>query len=489
MGFDNIPTVLIQNNKKYLIHVIKEIINKSLKTGVVPDNLKISKITPIHKAGNKNNPENYRPISILPNLDKIISKIVNNQLMEYLQDNKLINDYQYGFRLKSNTQSAIFDIVSTLQNHRDQHRSAAIIFIDLQKAFDTVKRNRLISKLWHIGVRGDEYKWFVSYLTNRKQYMEIDGIRSELRLVMEGVPQGGNLASTLFLIFINDITEIQLNGSLYLYADDIALLYDGNDSNVMQNKIDEDMEKLKKWMDLQQLTINTKKTKYMLITNLHNFRLNVKYKNEAIEKVENFKYLGIHIDSKLNWKNHIDYVAKKTSIMAGLLKRISRACPSNLFKSIYYSLFHSHIMYGIIVWSCAGKVKMKRLQIIQNRAIRNLYGYPIHTNTHTIHTENNLLQIRDIVIISQITHIYNIKNHLIHSNTTITIAHNTHSINTRNSHTIRQARVKSAKMGLHSTLYTSIKNYNETPECYTQMNKKQFKINIRKYIYELHNSD
>lgn len=158
-----------------------------------------------------------------------MTKIINNQLLNYLLIHKVINQYQYGFILGSNTATILFDVISLLQRQQDNKEISAIIFIDLQKAFDTVKCDLLLKKLWVTGVRGKEYNWFASYLFERKQYIEIEGIKSDLQNVDEGVPQGGTLASTLFLIYINDITGIGLVGVPFLYADDIALIYNHKD--------------------------------------------------------------------------------------------------------------------------------------------------------------------------------------------------------------------------------------------------------------------
>lgn len=173
-------------------------------------------------------------------------------------------------------------------------------------------------------------------------------------------------------------------------------------------------------------------------------------------------------------------------MMAGLMKRIGRACSRKPHKSIYYSLFHSHILYGIIVWSSAGKVKMKRLQTIQNRAIRNLYGYSRETSIRSMHIDLGLLPIIELAKKSQITHIHNIKNQYIHSNTILTLVENTH--NTRNSHFIRQKRSNTTQMGKNAALFNSIRNYNLVSTLFKNQNQIEFKNNIKKYFMEMYKS-
>lgn len=231
VGYDNIPTAIIKQNAEHLKTAIKTIINSSLTTGQVPNNMKISRITPIHKSGDTNNPSNYRPISILPIIDKIMSKLINEQLMNYIDNHKILDNRQYGFRPRSNTATALFDLVTNIQMERDKRNIVTIIFIDLQKAFDTVVKKILLDKLWRIGIRKTEHKWFTDYLTDRQQYIHISDTKTDLKTVLEGLPQGGNLASTLFLLYINDITEMQLHGTAYMYADDIALVYSESNKN------------------------------------------------------------------------------------------------------------------------------------------------------------------------------------------------------------------------------------------------------------------
>lgn len=481
-GYDNIPTSMIKANSEFLNYTIKELINTSLITGIVPKDLKISKIIPIYKSGNKKDTSNYRPISILPNLDKILSKIINSQLMDYLIKHDLIHIRQYGFRLKSDPPTALFDIVSCIQKHRDNNEIVILVFIDLKKAFDTVKRDILVNKLWHIGVRGTEYNWFKSYLTDRTQYMEIDGVRTNLQTVEEGVPQGGNLASTLFLVFINNLANLDLIATPYLYADDIALVYNGISIDRLQDDIQRDMNLIEKWMDINRLTLNTSKTKYMTITSKNNLKLNISYKNTLIEKVQTFKYLGVHFDNKLSWSTHLNFLIKKLSMIAGLFKKIGKVCPKRTLNSIYYALFNSHLIYGILVWSCASKSKINKIKIIQNRAIRNLFNIKKRESTKQMYKTLNIFPVNAIIKYTQSIHVHNILHSHIHSNSQTLLLKCNHTYNTRRPNHLVLGRNKTTRMGLNSVIYRSIKTYNQLPEEFKDLSKSKFKITVRKHV-------
>lgn len=481
-GYDKVNVKIFKLNKHLLSTDIKTIINSSLISGKVPATLKISKITPVHKGGDTKDFNNYRPISILPVIDKIMTKIINTQLLKYIEKHKILNKHQYGFILESNTSTALFDVVSTLQKHQDNKEISVAIFIDLQKAFDTVKRDLLLRKLWILGIRDKEYSWFKSYLSQRKQYIEIDGIASELQLVEEGVPQGGHLASTLFLLYINDITDINLNGTPFLYADDIALIYNHTNLESIQLMINSDMEKLRKWMYVHHLTLNTKKTKYMIISKKSNLHLDIKYNNISIDETSHFKYLGVIIDNKLNWNQQLQSITKKASSMAGIFKKISHSIPPILYKSIFYSLFHSNVTYGLIVWASTTDTKLKKIQTLQNRAIKNLFKYKRDERTQDIHKNNNFLTVSENIKYVQCNHIHNIINQCIHTNTTLTTAETIHSYTTRSANLIYQNNNRTSQMGLRSVLYKSIKTYNELPEYLKLLNKSKYKLELKKHI-------
>lgn len=486
VGYDNIPTATIKQNVQSLKITIQKIINTSLSTGKVPENLKVSRITPIHKSGDTHNPSNYRPISILPIMDKILSKIVNEQIMDYIEKHHVLDNRQYGFRPSSNTSTALFDLVTNIQTQRDKQNIVTIIFIDLQKAFDTVVRHILLSKLWRTGIREKEHEWFSNYLSDRRQYINIEATESKLKIVEEGLPQGGNLASTLFLLYINDINELQLHGTAYMYADDIALVYSEANQPVMQNKLNEDMKTLQIWMEQQHLTLNTSKTKYLIVSHKKNIHFDIKYNNIIIEEVNNFKYLGVYLDNKMSWNIHLNYLIKKSSMMAGILRRISKACPFRAYKTIYYSLFHSHIVYGMIVWNSARKTLIHKLQIIQNKAIKNMFKHKRDENTKQIHIKHQLLPVQELIKCIQTSQIHNITHNYIHSNTILNTQKHTYP--TRTALNIQQQHMRSKKMGTAATLNTSIINYNKLPSNLKNLNKTQFKINIKKYMFELFKS-
>ena len=203
---------------------LADIFNLSFSTGIFPTQLKLAKVIPIHKKESKVLCSNYRPISLLSNIDKILEKLMHTRIYEFLDKNSLIYSLQFGFRQHYSTSHALLHLTQTLMNALDDGNFACGIFVDLQKAFDTVDHSILLKKLEHYGIRGIVNNWFKSYLSDRKQYVSIDGFNSNLATITCGVPQGSVLGPLLFLLYINDLNLAIKHCKVYHFADDTNLL-------------------------------------------------------------------------------------------------------------------------------------------------------------------------------------------------------------------------------------------------------------------------
>lgn len=473
-GSDEINTYTIKENAEFIAEPISNIINKSLLTGQFPEKMKTTKITPVYKNGNKNDVSNYRPIGILSNITKILEKTVNKQLMEYIDSAKIINEKQYGFRNKSNTSTALFDFVSMLQTSLDQKYKTSAMFIDLRKAFETVNRKILLRKLFNIGIHGTEHKWFSNYLQGRNQYTEVQNFKSKLHNINAGVPQGAHPSTTLFIIFVNDIADLQLSGKLFMYADDIAIIYSANSTQELEKMMNEDCEKLQKYMDTNQLTINDKKTQYMLFN--ENTNIQIKYKNKLISRTAEIKYLGMHIDETLKWKIHIEKTLSKIVGVAAVFWRISKYIPYHKKRQIFFALFSSRITYGIMIWYSAFKIHINQLQIIQNKAIRNLYNHPITVSNKHIHKQNNIQTLEENSNTIMALHIYNIIHNSIHTTSNIQQINNVHNYNTRAAINIYIEHTNTTQYGSRKATRQAAMAFNKLPlQIKMEENKKKFK--------------
>lgn len=482
-GDDLIQASIFKDNAAIIAPEFKTIVNTSFQQGLFPDNLKITKVIPIFKGGETANLNNYRPINLLPFGDKIIEFEVNEQITEYLETHKILNPKQYGFRRKSNTENAIFDLVTVIQNEADSGKKVCVLFIDLKKAFDTVDPKILLRKLFEIGIVGVAYEWFKSYFDERKQYVQIENSKSSTKNSKFGVPQGSSLGPTLFNVYVNDLQEAQITGEVFQFADDIGIVYAAENFNTIEDIINRDLVKLKKYMDENKLTLNVKKTKILAIKpDPDAYKMNVLYNQEKVDVVDEFRYLGMVLDKKLNWDNHFTMLKKKLSRIAGIFRRMGPVLPYNTKRMVYFSMFNSIVVYGITSWGAAYKTKIQEIQIIQNRAIKNLFCLNRRTPTKQIHEKNKILTINQQYHLRATLLIHNIKNNYIHNNSHLPQVSDIHNINLRSANNIRVKKFYTVNFGKNSAIWNAVQLYNQVPKTLKKLNKKKFEKKFKIHL-------
>lgn len=422
------------------------------------------------------NPSNYRPISILSVFSKVFEKVIKLRLTKYLLSNNLLASQQYGFRNQSNTKCAAFDFVYALQKHIDQGKHAAGLFIDLKKAFDTVDHGILLKKLEHLGIVGTPLKLLCSYLSNRHCQTFVGKGTSSMGTIKCGVPQGSVLGPLLFLIYINDIAKWGLKGSIQLYADDTVILYHNNDLNELEKEMERDIACLANWLRLNKLSLNIKKTHYILFANKKNVSLNISLDNNRLDRADVTKYLGLFIDSQLTWNHQFKHVLSKITPITGVLYRLRGLLPPSLLKSIYHAMIHSHLIYLAGIWGFATKKMISEVQVVQNRALRNIFSLPWDTHVKDIYRNTQILPFNTIPTFEITKTILQVIQHSAHSNTTLYYNCDVHQHNTRNHNKLHIPKIKSTKYGLRSLEYIAHTKYNQLPneiKCASQCKKTQ----------------
>lgn len=252
-----------------LAPILSNLINIKLSNGSFPDDLKCSRIVPIFKDNDPCDPNNYRPISILPSLSKVFESIICDRLNSFLLKHKVIHPNQFGFQKNSGTLSAASTLINIIRNEIDTkiNNITCKVDIDLRKAFETVPHENLLNKLEQYGIRGPANNLLRDYLNSRKQLVDNSDTYSEVLVNNNpfALPHGSNLGPLLFIIYINGIFDLKLNGTLILYADDAVLIYTSDNLDTIQIKIQEDINKISHWLKVNKLTININKTKFMLL--------------------------------------------------------------------------------------------------------------------------------------------------------------------------------------------------------------------------------
>ena len=399
-GPNSIPTSVLHLLAEDICKPLCIIFNLSFNSGEYPDMLKIASAIPIFKKDSKLIVSNYRPISLLSNINKILEKLMFTRVYEFLEKHKCIYKLQFGFRSKHSTNHALINITETIRSALDSKKVAAGIFVDLQKAFDTVNHEILVQKLNHYGVRGTVNKWFLSYLSNRSQSVSILGFNSDTLTIKHGVPQGSVLGPLLFLIYINDLNNAIRYSKVYHFADDTNLLNISNDPRKLQKQLNIDLKLLYKWLLANKISLNCAKTESIIFhipghKPTYNFKL--KMNGHLVRPSEYIKYLGIYLDSTLSGKAHCDILLKKLKRANGMLSKIRHYVPSTELKSIYYAIFSSHMMYGVQVWGQSITTHTEKVFKLQNRAMRIINFSRFRADADPLYENNKILKLADYI--------------------------------------------------------------------------------------------
>lgn len=411
-GADGIRAIDLKKNASCLTKIITKLVNSSLIEATIPELLKTSIIRPIYKNGTKTDFNNYRPISILPILEKVLEEIVVMRLNDFLTKYKIINKNQYGFQKGKN----INQLLGLFSNHINQNvnnrQQCLALFIDFSKAFDTLSHEKLIETLERTGIRGECLEWMKNYLQCRNFRVKIENSQSSNTDITHGVPQGSKLGPLLYIIYANEMLNQLKESAVFAYADDTAIVVSHECIHTAETTMQKELNTITRWCHDNGLIINANKTKIMHIRPRHiqhtdvtlifhntdclhntftnnNIPINDKCSTK-IELVTTYKYLGVHLDENFKWKIHIDKLQKKLRQSMFALYNLSKCSPHNVLKQAYFSLAESYLRHGITAWGTASHCRT--LQLTQNRILKLLQKNQKYTknklqsNIENIHT-------------------------------------------------------------------------------------------------------
>jgi len=383
-GHDGLKPGILKQACQHYIEPLLHVINLSLSEGHVPSTMKCANVTPIFKGGNSKEVGNYRPISVLPYFSKILEKLMFTRLNSFLNDNQILYNRQFGFRRGYSTEMALINALDGITEALDNKQHVLAVYLDFRKAFDTVNTNILLSKLEHYGIRGVGYQWFKSYLTMRTQRVKLGNIHSQIKPINCGVPQSSTLGPLLFLLYINDLPNVVNQTYPIIFADDTSLFLRGSRLDDMASMMNRELGKILIWLHSNKLSLNIEKTHSMLFTlshNVYNSPIAIEIAGEQIKRVHSTRFLGVIIDDKLIWDEHIKYISNKLAKSIGILTKVRHFLPSKTLVTLYYTLIYPYITYCHLVWGKASHAQLNKLILLQKKVVRiiSFSGFQDHS--------------------------------------------------------------------------------------------------------------
>jgi len=390
-GLDGIGPNILKQCGDLITPCIASIINNSIWSGMFPDMLKAARVIPIYKSGDKDDPGNYRPISILPTISKIYERHIANQIQNYFSNTNILHSTQSGFRKNHSCNTALVKLIDTWLKYIDEGRVIGTVFLDLKKAFDLVDHQILLYKLRLYHFSEKSLKLFSSYLSDRSQLVKLGNTQSEALPVVSGVPQGSILGPLLFLVYINDISFQSQDLNIDLYADDSTMYESGYQLSEVQNKLQNNINYIVDWCKINNMSLNPIKTTCMIIGSSNKLKqtsnLFLTMNDQIVSNVLTQKILGIYVDNTLSWQPQIDYVCKRINNRISLLKHILYYLTDNMKIMFYNAYILPIIDYCCVVWGQTNIKYVNRIFGMQKRIARIILNKPKMTPSNILFRE------------------------------------------------------------------------------------------------------
>lgn len=416
-GYDGIGNGIAKTANEEFVVICMALTKAIFRTGIFPERLKTSKLTLVHKKGLKTDIDNFRPISLLCVIDKIIEKVIYRRLEALVEQNKLLGDHQFGFRRGRSTEGALLEVYEFIHKGLEENMKVAAVFLDLKKAFDTVHHGRLGKKLERMGLRGRALGVILTYLHSRRQRYTYNDDTSEVVMEPYGVPQGSVLGPLLFLLYINDLFDLRDSCRKVIYADDTCLLFKSGSTQDLHLVMETSLQTVNEWMLLNGLVLSPEKCKLMMfslrgeVSWPDQLRVHVGHSPHSIgchckviERATQVRYLGLFWDSNLTWRAHLHHVEAKLRQALVVLVNLRR-CASREFRlCVYKALAESHLRYGLLCFGGSYPDRLRAVCSLQKTCLKMALGLPPRTASDIVFRSSSSLPVRHLYALSVLQH-------------------------------------------------------------------------------------
>ena len=388
-GPDEIGAMILRNLRNELSNAILTLFRRSTSQGVFPACWKRANVVPIFKKADKSSVTNYRPVSLLPILGKILESIVHKHTYNHIKN--FITPHQSGFLPQHSTVTQLIELYHNISSNLDARNEIYILFCDISKAFDRTSHKGILHKLKKLGINGTLLTWFKNYLSDRQQRVVIDGKCSAWLKLKAGIPQGSVLGPLLFIIFINDLPD-SVQNITRLFADDATNSLASVNISAYQPVIQSDIDQILVWGDKWSTTYSETKTEYMLFSRRDQPSiLNLTMNNNPLNVVAEHKHLGLLMNYNGTWHNHISSIIDKANKRLGFLKKLKYTfCRSTLTK-LYVTYVRSILEYGDVVWDNLTLELENKIETVQIDAMRCITGLTISTSKARLYAESGIM--------------------------------------------------------------------------------------------------
>ena len=460
IGYDQLPPKVIKIAANELAPSLSSLVNKVIDSNCFPNGLKPAEISPVFKKDNRLDKTKYRPVSILTCISKIFEKIIDRQFSAHFYEN-VAGDLS-AYRRCHSTQSVLIKVIEDVKSALDEGKYVGSLLMDLTKAFDVIPHGLIIAKLNAYGYGNDTTQLFYSYLTERKQRVKINNVRSNWKAITKGVPQGSILGPTLFNVFINDIFYTMKEFSLYNYADDNTVSCFANSASKLKNDLELCGNILTDWFIVNGMKANPEKYQAIVFGNKPDKPTSLCIKGNTVNCQNIVKLLGINIDDVMSFNEHLRVICKKAGQQVNAMMRLCNVLDTEVKKSIYQAFIHSNFSYCPVVWITSNIKNISKLERIQYRALKFVY------NEFDVSYEDLLKKSKTLSISVHMMHciaveVFKCLNDIAPVYLREMFSKHSRSHNTRSVNSLTQSRFNTYKYGFYSFKYLGAKLWNAMP--------------------------